>query len=157
MLDDGYGGVVLGSHAMGRLRHPRRSARARHRRMPTPASGAGQRPRTPPPTSPPTPSGRISGRPVRGNEPTPDLGAADLGSRCWALGREGEGEEEAAGRCTGGSPVDLGAAGVGATTHRWISGREVLSAAAEVLAERGRGQRRPPDAGGQGRKLSGRC
>ena len=89
---------------------------------------------------------RISGLPIS---------EAVAGRRRWALGREGEGE--AAERCTGGSPVDLGAAGVGAATHRRISGREVLSAAAEVLAEKGRGRRRPPDASGQGRKLSGRC
>ena len=112
-LDDGDGGVVLGSRATGCLRHPRRSALACRRRTPTPASGAGQRPRTPPPTSSPAPAGRISGRPVWGSEPTPDLGAADLGSHRWALGREGEGEEEAAGHCKGGSPVDLGAVGVG--------------------------------------------
>ncbi|KAG2623227.1 hypothetical protein PVAP13_3KG041145 [Panicum virgatum] len=128
-------------------------ALACRRRTPTPASGAGQRPRTPPPAL----AGRISGRPVWSSEPTPDLGAADLGSRRWALGREGEGEGEAAGRCTGGSPMDLGVAGVGAATHRRISDRQVLSATAEVLAERGRGRRRPPDAAGQGRKLSGRC
>ncbi|KAG2576982.1 uncharacterized protein LOC120679289 [Panicum virgatum] len=83
-------GVVLGSRAMGRLRHPRRSARAR--RTPTLADAAAD--------VGPSPAGRISGRPVRGSEPTPDLGAPDFGSRRWALGRKGEGEEEAAGRCT---------------------------------------------------------
>ena len=50
--------------------------------------------------------------------PPVDLGAAVLGAaspaglgrRCRALGREGEGEEEVAGRCTGGPLADLGVA-----------------------------------------------
>jgi len=70
--------------------------------------------------------------------------AAGLGSRHQALGREGE--EEAAGRCTGSPPADLGAAGLGAASRRRISGGRPREPSPGARAERGRERRRPPGA-----------